>query len=95
MVADSLELRTHFNDETKASKSQTICQVARDLVSDANIATERAGNREEVPPEWVQAIMSLADWDSYGELRGESLVENHQLEQITPRRLVIFILLVM
>jgi hypothetical protein len=48
-------------------------EIARQLVSEARQAMERAARCAEQPPPWVQTFMSPAGWHQYHHLRNEAV----------------------
>jgi hypothetical protein len=66
---DALELIVRINGEPKP---EVMRQIARQLVSEAREAMERAARCAEQPPPWVQTLMSPAGWQQYHHLRHEA-----------------------
>jgi hypothetical protein len=66
---DALELTVRVNDEPKP---EIMREMARQLVSEAREAMERAARCAEQPPRWVQTFMSPAGWQRYHHLRNEA-----------------------
>jgi len=66
---DALELTVRV---TEAAKPEVMREIARQLVSEAREAMERAAHCGEQPPPWVQAFMSPAGWDHYHQLCAEA-----------------------
>jgi len=66
---DALELTVRITEE---AKPEVMREIARQLVSEAREALERAAHCDEQPPPWVQAFMSEAGWEHYHHLREEA-----------------------
>jgi hypothetical protein len=66
---DALELIVRINDEPKP---EVMRQIARQLVSEAREAMDRAARCGEQPPRLVQMFMSPAGWHQYHHLRNEA-----------------------
>ncbi len=62
---DALELAARITQQTKP---EVMREVARALVSEAREAMESAGRSGQLPPAWVQALMSPAGWGRYEQL---------------------------
>jgi hypothetical protein len=66
---DVLELRVRVNAaQDSMSKSETMRQIAQQLIDEATQALESAAYCGEQPPQWVQAFMSPTGWEHYHQM---------------------------
>ena len=78
---DALELTVRITEEPKA---EVMRELARQLVSEAREAMERAAHGGEQPPPWVQAFMSQAGWEHYHHLLEEAGHSDQAITESAP-----------
>lgn len=77
---DALELQVRISEQ---AKPDVMREAARDLVCKARIALEDAARNGQLPPEWIQTVMSPAGWQHYHEVRAEA-EQNEQKRTADP-----------